>query len=170
MVQRIAQRRVNPEPRPSLVHDRLSYALALPLLVSEHDELARAYIESACAIDAKKAWYPGLGEALRAVSQRDPIAFVSAAKTVLKKQNAYARARRSWYYNSPGAFLCVPATVLAMMASRRGMKLPDNLSGRYATIKLGVRHLEEFDGRPIGRNSTSDLVVDFIPESRVIAS
>jgi hypothetical protein len=70
LADRIATNAVDPEPRPSLIGDRLEWALALPALVTGDDARASQHARRATTAPDKAAWYPGLGDAIVAVARQ----------------------------------------------------------------------------------------------------
>jgi hypothetical protein len=154
LASRLAADPVPTEPRPALVGDRLVWALALPALVRGDDDQVRIHVESKAAVAEKKAWYPGLGDALVALASGDQPRLTAALERILAKHLAYARAKSSWCYNSAPCLLCVPATVVARIAARRGIKLGE-IQGRTAAIPLALVH-----SQPGG---IADIRADFLP-------
>jgi hypothetical protein len=151
---RLAADPVPSEPRPALVGDRLVWALSLPALVRGDDDRVRIQLESIPAPPEKKAWYPGLTDALGAVASRDRPRLTAALQQILAKHAAYARAKSSWCYNSGPCLLCIPAVVLARIADRRGLVLGE-ITGRTAAIPLALVH-----SKPGG---IVEIEADFLP-------
>jgi hypothetical protein len=157
LASRFAASAAEPEPRPSLVGDRLAWALALPALVRGDDSRAKPHADSASAVPEKKVWYPGLGEAIKALASGDEPGLTAALERVLAKHVDYARSKKSWCYNSGPCLLCVPATVLIRLAARRGMTVGE-IGGRRATIPLALVHSVQPPGE------TVEIEADFVPE------
>jgi hypothetical protein len=155
---RIAANPVDPGSRPSLIGDRLEWALALPALVTGDDARASDHARRATSAPDQKAWYPGLGGAIAAVAGRDGAGLAQALDRVLRKHAAYARAKKSWCYNAGPCLLCVPAAVLLRLAARRQMHL-DEVHGRRAKIPLALVHSSTTPA------ATADINADFVPDT-----
>jgi hypothetical protein len=157
LADRIATNAVDPEPRPSLIGDRLEWALALPALVTEDDARASHHARRATTVPDKTAWYPGLGDAIAAVAAHDGPGLAQALDRVLRKHAAYARAKKSWCYNAGPCLLCVPAAVLLKLAARRQVHV-DDLAGRRAKIPLALIHSSTTPA------AKADINADFVPD------
>jgi hypothetical protein len=152
----IATNAVDPEPRPSLIGDRLEWALALPALVTGDDARALKQAGRGTSAPDKTAWYPGLGDAIAALATHDGPGLAHALDRVLGKHAAYARAKKSWCYNAGPCLLCVPAAVLLKLAARRQLHV-DDLAGRRAKIPLALIH----STTPAAK---VDINADFVPD------
>lgn len=124
---------VAPEPRPSLVRDRLAWGLALPALVTHDDDVVAAQVAAAREVPDAKAWYPGIGDALQAFVDGDADELRAALGRMLEKHVRYARSTRSHCFNWGPCLMCVPAAVLLRLARARGLGV-DEVDGRRATI------------------------------------
>ncbi len=151
----IAADPVGPEPRPSLVEDRLAWALALPALVTGDGGAVKPHADAASAVPDNKAWYPGLGAAVGALASGDGGGLNAALERVLAKHVTYARGRKSWCYNAGPCLLCVPATVLVRLARTQGLAVGE-LAGRRATVPLAMVHAAP--------GETVEIEADFVPE------
>ena len=149
----IARAHLEPEPTPSLVADRLAWARALPALVRGDDEEARTHAEEAAARAASKAWYPGIGDALAALLRGDGSGLATAFELVLAKHTRYARAKKSWCYNSGPCLVCVPASVLMRLAAWRGLVVRD-VTNRRSRVPLALVHSNP--------GAALDIEVDFL--------
>jgi hypothetical protein len=150
--------------------DGRAYRMGIPMLVAGDIEAARPLIDEARALNPRKAWYVGLGDLLHAVAQRDTAALTVALETVLKDHHAQS-VRRSQIWNSVRSFICVPATVLVILAAWRGVALPADVPSRHGRLKnLLVIALTEFDGRQLEKGATFELEVDYIPASLIAAT
>jgi hypothetical protein len=157
LADRIATNAVDPEPRPSLIGDRLEWALALPALVTGDDARASRHARRATSAPEKTTWYPGLGDAIAAVVAHDSPGLAQALDRVLRKHAAYARAKKSWCYNAGPCLLCVPATVVLKLAALRQLHV-DDLAARRAKIPLALIHSSITPG------AKSDINADFVPD------
>lgn len=156
LASRFAAQAVEPEERPSLVGDRLAWALALPSLLSGDDGRARAHAEAASAVPERRAWYPGLGDAIGALAAGDSPGLTVALERVLGKHVRYARSKSSWCYNAAPCLLCVPAAVLLRLAGRRGLTI-GALRGRRASVPLALVHSVQPYGEAVS------IEADFVP-------
>ena len=151
-------------PDEGLIRDRLAYSRALPLLVMDRDPEVQIHISEAEAVDPKKAWYPGIGRLLASVSSRDTSGFIKAATSLLEVHHRKARHKHSFIYSSSGAFICIPVTVLGIIAVRRGMDVVDSIGNRYASIPMSLAYLSEYNGEPIPRGAAVKVEVDYVPK------
>jgi hypothetical protein len=156
-------------PGHDLVRDRLAYSLALSLLVLKQDADVQSQIDQAMAVDAKKAWYPGIGRLLVSVLSQDSSGFVEEAKIILEVHHRRARHKNSFIYSSSIAFICVPVTVLGIIAIQRGMDIADGITNRHATIPMSLAYISEYKGEPIKKGSTVDVEVDYVPKAFLIS-
>lgn len=146
---------MEPGPRPSLIGDRLAWAQALPALISGNNDLAEKYAEAALEVPEKKAWYPGLGDAIGAFVSDDGPMLSESLERVLAKHVRYARNKTSHCHNWGPCLICIPAAVLMRLAAWRGITLRE-LKGRRAEISF---HL--MISRPGERVK---IQVDFLPD------
>ncbi len=164
---RISSRRGEATWKDSFLRDRKAYAYGLPCLVAGDAVGVRPHLEAARGIDPKKAWYTGLGELMGAVAARDQAALGSALEKVLKDHHARS-CRRSQIWNGIGSFVCLPATVLAILARWTGLEIPTELPSRRATLKnLLLIGVTEFGGQPLEKGRTFELEVDYLPPSLI---
>lgn len=153
---RLAKNPVGPEPRPSLIFDRLEWGLALPSLVTGDESRAMVYAKAASLVPDEKAWYPGIGQAIGALASNDKAGLTMALERVLAKHIRYAKAKKSWCYNSGPCLLCVPAAVLIILSAWRGTPVGE-VKGSRATIPLALTH--SAPGKAL------DIEADFIAET-----
>lgn len=150
----------------SLVEDRFHWALALPALVLGHDVVAKQHAKQANAVPEKKAWYPGIGNAIDAIAARDPANLKIGLEQVLAQHTAYAKATRSAVFNSPSAWICVPAMALARVAHWRGLNVPEP-GGRHARIPFIIAL---FSGPPDSHvRERRPVTVDFLGQDPIRA-
>lgn len=152
-----------------LVKDRLAYSLALPLFVLKTDAEVEIQVNEAMAVDPKKAWYRGIGKLLAFILTRDTSGFVSAAESVLDIHHRRASQKKSHIYSSSVAFVCVPVTVLGIIAISRGMDVSDGITNRHATIPMSLAYISDYMGEPIPKGATVDVEVDYVPRELLIA-
>ena len=145
---------VAPEPRPSLVRDRLAWGLALPALVAQDDDSVAAQVAAAREVPDAKAWYPGIGDALQAYVDGDAVELRAALERLLEKHVRYARSTKSHCFNWGPCLMCVPAAVLLRLATWRGLAV-DDIDGRRSTIPFKLL----FSTDPV---ETVALDVDFL--------
>lgn len=146
-----------PEERPSLVDDRLAWALALPALILGDSELALTHADEARSVAAAKAWYPGLGESLRALVQRDGEALERGLKMILDKHRKYARSSRSWCYNWGPCLMCIPAIVITKLALGVGLQA----HGVESQARLGLTAMFTEPRVKV------EIEIDFIPKELI---
>jgi hypothetical protein len=167
---RIARRHAEANWGGTFTADLRAYNLGLPMLVAGAVEESRPLIGVARALDPKKAWYVGLGDLLHAVAEGNAGGLAVALDTVLKDHHARS-VRRSQIWNSVRSFICVPATVLLILAAWRGVEVPMDVTSRNATLKnLLVIGITEFDGRPLEKGTTFELEVDYVPAALIAAA
>lgn len=164
---RISSRRGEASWKDAFLRDRKAYAYGLPCLVAGDADGLRPHLEAARGIEPKKAWYTGLVELMDAVAARDQAALGSALELVLKDHHAKS-CRRSQIWNSIGSFVCVPATVLAILARWAGLEIPAALPSRRALLKnLLIIGLTEFGERPLEKGASFELEVDYLPPALI---
>jgi hypothetical protein len=151
-----------------LVKDRLAYSLALPLLVLKSDAEVEVLVNEAMEMDPRKAWYPGIGKLLALTLTRDTSGFVSTAEGVLDIHHRRARQKKSHIYSSSVAFVCVPITVLGIIAISRGMDVFDRITNRHDTIPMSLAYISDYKGEPIPKGATVDVQVDYVPRELLI--
>jgi hypothetical protein len=167
---RIARRYAEVSWPGEFTADGRAYRMGIPMLIAGDIEGARALIDEARALDPRKAWYVGLGDLLHAVAGCDATGLAVSLETVLKDHHARS-IRRSQIWNSVRSFVCVPATVLVILAAWRGVALPADVPFRNARLKkLLVIALTEFDGLQLEKGATFELEVDYIPASLIAAA
>jgi hypothetical protein len=108
----------------------------------------------------KQRWHPDLGAAVSALSQRDEKAFAGAISRILERHARFAT--RGHLRGLEAAFICSPATSLAILAKRRGVTVSvDSRRARF-TMKSRVTGLEQWQGKPT-RDLFFQLEVNCLP-------
>lgn len=129
----------------------------------------RAALEAAAAGEAvpektvtRDKAYPRLGSAIRHVVEGDAGALGVDLEAILESH--VASARRGFRKHSESALVCVPATVLAVLAARRGLRPPIDDDLRHATIEQ--YRLGDPD-RPASAAGVYTAEVDLVPAALV---
>lgn len=143
--------------------DRATFVRALALLATGDDDEARAELDATPDVAPKRAWMPVAIALLRAIVERDEDAYRAAMKDVLGAHHRKARAKTSMIRNSARSFVCTPATAAAIVATQRGLTVPD-VSERRATLTGLIAYAATSTSEgPILPGATFDLDVDYVP-------
>ncbi|MEW6572962.1 MAG: Imm49 family immunity protein [Bacillota bacterium] len=144
-----------------------AYFDALRMLVLGKAEAARVAADELRAIPGHEAvrakCYPGLGEAVAAIIDRDNAAFRDALETILER---HLRCTRGSLRGTPEALFSRPATCLAILGHRMGLKV--RVDERFHTVRIlfNTVSLKEWRGQPV-YHQYFETVADLLPMSFV---
>ncbi|MEW6447367.1 MAG: hypothetical protein AB1426_04670 [Bacillota bacterium] len=140
-----------------------AYFDALRMLVLGKAEAARAAADELKAIPAHEAVrvksYPGLGETVHAILAGDNAAFRHALEIILERHLRYTRGSLR---GTPEALFSRPATCLAILGHRMGLKVMVNERFHSVRILFNTVSLKEWHGYPVYRK-TFETVADLLP-------
>lgn len=125
-----------------------SHATRLDAFAATHDKLRSGQPATVAAIP-------------RGLLERDPQAVRDGVDALLTWHARRARAR-SEIFNSARAMVCVDAVAALVLAHERGITVDVAAAHRAATVPLLVVLVEEWDGKPVSRDTQMRLTADLV--------